>query len=276
MNQHLSRRTFLKRSLFYFLSVIPLTAGYSYGIEPRWIEVVEQRIRLPRLPFVFEGIRVVIFSDLHVGFHMNEKDVSRVVSKINALKPDLLLFTGDLVDDSQDVLFPILPHLQKLYAPFGTFAVLGNHDYQGDQIAPKLKHIGFHVLRNAHHVIKQGQDTLVVAGVEDMLMGKPDLYQAVEGAPDSCTLLLSHCPDFANNIVGNQIDLQISGHSHGGQIRIPFLGAVITPPGGQIYTDGFYSLEQTNVYVNRGIGTTILPFRFNCRPQISVLQLYRT
>lgn len=276
MNQHLSRRAFLKRSLFTFLSVIPLTAGYSYGVEPRWIEVTEQRIRLSRLSSVFEGLRVVIFGDLHVGFHINEKDVTHVVSKINALKPDLLLFTGDLVDDRQDVLLPILPHLQKLHAPLGKFAVLGNHDYQGDQIAPKLKYTGFHVLRNTHHVINKGGDRLVVAGVEDMLMGKPDLYQAVEGSPDSCTLLLSHCPDFANNIVANQIDLQISGHSHGGQIRFPFLGAVITPPGGQIYTDGFYSIEQTNVYVNRGIGTTILPFRFNCRPQISILHLFRT
>lgn len=276
MNQHLSRRTFLKRSMLTFLSVIPLTAGYSYGIEPRWIEVVEQRIRLSRLPSGFEGIRVAVFGDLHGGFHMNEKDVSQVVSKINALKPDLMLFTGDLVDDRQDVLLPILPYLQKLQAPLGKFAVLGNHDYQGDQIAPKLKHTGFHVLRNTHHAINKGRDRLVVAGVEDMLMGKPDLYQAIKGIADTCTILLSHCPDFADNIVVNQVDLQISGHSHGGQIRFPLIGAVITPPGGQIYIDGFYSLEQTNVYVNRGIGTTILPFRFNCRPQISVLHLYGT
>ncbi len=276
MNQHLSRRSFLKRSLFGFLSLIPLTAGYSYGIEPRWIEVVEQQVRLPRLAQAFEGIRIVVFGDLHVGFHMNTNDVSHVVSKVNALKPDLLLFTGDLVDDSQAVLFPILPHLQKLHAPLGKFAVLGNHDYQGDLVATNLSQVGFHVLRNSHHLIKKEREVLVIAGVEDMLMGKPNLYQAIKGAPDACTLLLAHCPDFAGNIVANQIDLQISGHSHGGQIRFPMLGAMITPPGGQIYTDGFYSLEQTNVYVNRGIGTTILPFRFNCRPQISILRLSQT
>ncbi|MCH5584504.1 metallophosphoesterase [Shimazuella sp. AN120528] len=276
MNQHLSRRAFLKRALFGFLSLIPLTAGYSYGIEPRWLEVSEKFIRLPRLASAFEGMRVVVFGDLHVGFHMNEDDVSHVVTKVNSLKPDLLLFTGDLVDDKQDVLFPILPHLQKLHAPLGKFAVLGNHDYQGDLVTPNFEHIGFHVLRNRHHLIRKGQDTLVIAGVEDMLMGKPSLNQAIEGAPDTCTLLLSHCPDFASNIVSNQVDLQISGHSHGGQIRLPFLGAMITPPGGRIYTDGFYSLEKTNVYVNRGIGTTILPFRFHCRPQISILHLSRT
>lgn len=97
---------------------------------------------------------------------------------------------------------------------------------------------------------KKIKDMLVVAGTEDMLMGKPHLDQAIEGAPEICTLLLSHCPDFAENIVANQVDLQISGHSHGGQIRFPLLGALITPPGGQIYIDGLYPLTQTNVYVN--------------------------
>ncbi|WP_037464931.1 metallophosphoesterase [Shimazuella kribbensis] len=273
--EQLSRRTFLKRSLIGLATLIPLTAGYSYGVEPRWIEVVERKIFLSKLPKTFEGIQIVVFGDLHVGFHMNERDVLHTVDKIKQLKPEILLFTGDFVDGKQDVIPPVLPYLQELDASYGKFAVLGNHDYYGDLVAPSLKDAGFTVLRNSHHTIKKKNDSLVIAGVEDLLMGNADLNQALEGAPDTCTLLLSHCPDFADEISQDQVDLQISGHSHGGQIRFPIVGAVITPPGAKKYIDDFYTLEKTNVYVNRGLGTTILPFRFLCRPQISVLRLYR-
>ncbi|MXQ55442.1 metallophosphoesterase [Shimazuella alba] len=275
-NYYLNRRSFLKWSFIGIASLIPLTAGYSYGIEPRLLEVVERRISLSRLSSSFHGIRVVVFGDLHAGFHMEEHHVRHVVDKIMAQKPDLLLFTGDLVDDSQQIIPSILPHLKKLHAPLGKYAVLGNHDYRGDQVVLGLHQSGFHVLENAHHLIKKGSDTLVIAGVEDMLQGKADLSQALNEVPDACTILLSHCPDFSDQIETNQVDLQVSGHTHGGQVRFPFIGALITPPGGQKYIDDLYQLEKTKVYVNRGIGTTILPFRFHCQPQISVLHLVQT
>jgi predicted MPP superfamily phosphohydrolase len=241
--EQLSRRTFLKRSLIGLASLIPLTAGYSYGVEPRWIEVVEWKIHLSNLPKVFEGIQIVVFGDLHVGFHMDETDVSRVVEKINQLEPEILFFTGDFVDGKQEVISPVLPHLAKLDALHGKFAVLGNHDYDDDLITPSLTEAGFHVLRNSHYIIKKGKDSLVIAGVEDFLMGNPDLNQALAAAPSTCTLLLSHCPDFVDEISGDQVDLQISGHSHGGQIRFPILGAMITPPGARNYIDGLYSIR---------------------------------
>jgi predicted MPP superfamily phosphohydrolase len=255
------------------VSLLPLTAGYSFGIEPRLIEVVNRKIKLSRLSSSFHGTRVVVFGDLHAGFHMEEHHVLHVVDKVMEQKPDLLLFTGDLVDDSQQILPSIIPHLKKLQAPLGKYAVLGNHDYHGGQVVSSLQQSGFHVLQNTHHLIKKGLDTLVIAGIEDMLQGEADLSQALNGVPEACTILLSHCPDFADQIETNQVDLQVSGHSHGGQIRFPFIGALITPPGGQKYIDDLYQLEKTKVYVNRGIGTTILPFRFHCQPQLSVLHL---
>lgn len=269
----MSRRTFLKRATIAMASLVPLTAGYSYGIEPRWIEIETQKIAIARLPTAFEGMRIAVFGDLHFGFHMDEEDLVPAIDKVMEQQPDLILFTGDLVDNDQFEIEKVISHLIRLQAPFGKFAVLGNHDYNGDQVAPTLQKAGFQVLRNAHALIRKEQETLIIVGVEDLLMGKPDLDRALTGALDTCRILLSHCPDFANQIIGQQVDLQVSGHSHGGQIRLPLIGALITPPGGNQYIDGYYRLAQTQVYVNRGIGTTILPFRFDCRPQISILQL---
>jgi predicted MPP superfamily phosphohydrolase len=270
----ITRRTFLKRSFLSLVGLFTLIGGYSYGVEPRWLEIDKKSIVLPRLPKAFHGLRVAVFGDLHVGYHLDPEDLPAIIDKVMEQKPDLILFTGDFVDDDQTVIPDTIRYLTKLNAPFGKFAVLGNHDYNGDQVALGLKQAGFQVLQNEHHMISKGRDNLVIAGVEDLLMGEPDLLQALEGSPvDTCTLLLSHCPDFADQIVSNHIDLQVSGHSHGGQIRLPLVGELITPPGGSQYVDGYYRLTNTQVYVNRGIGTTILPFRFNCRPQISLLEL---
>lgn len=276
----LTRRQFLKRLMTVSMGLTGLagSAGlYGYGIEPYWLEVVHVSIRIPRLPQAFDGMRMVQFSDLHLGFHLMAQDLAPIVKTIRRCRPDLLLFTGDLVDDDPNVATGAIPYLSRLRAPLGQFAVLGNHDYRDPEaIAHGWKRSGFEVLRNEHRLIRKEGDVIVLAGVEDMLMSHPDIRQALEGVPAHAgTILMSHCPDVADEAKHHPVDLQVSGHSHGGQIRLPLLGHVITPPGAKKYVDGWYRLNRMQLYVNRGVGTTLLPIRFYCRPQISVLELRR-
>ncbi|MDN4593726.1 metallophosphoesterase [Polycladomyces subterraneus] len=276
----LTRRQFLKHLLTASLGLAGLigSAGvYGYWIEPYWHEVEHVSIRIPCLPQAFEGMRIVQFSDLHLGFHLMPRDLDTIAKTIRRCQPDLLLFTGDLVDDGTEVVNEAIPYLTQLRAPLGQFAVLGNHDYRDPEaIVDGWNRSGFEVLRNEHRLIQKGEDVIVLAGIEDLLMSHPDIRHALDGLPaNACTILMSHCPDVAEGAKHHPVDLQLSGHSHGGQIRLPLIGHVITPPGAKKYVDGWYQLDRMQLHVNRGIGTTLLPIRFNCRPQISVLELRR-
>ncbi|MNR12469.1 putative metallophosphoesterase [compost metagenome] len=174
----------------------------------------------------------------------------------------------------------VIPYLSQLQAPLGKYAVLGNHDLRLDSL--RVKHIleqsGFVVLVNGNRTIQYGDGRIHVVGIDEMFHGRPNLPLALEGLPkDEFILLLAHEPDFAEWAIKAPIpiDLQLSGHSHGGQIRIPFYGSVFTPDLGKRYSMGLYSIKGTDfkVYTNRGIGTTLLPIRFNCKPEITVYDL---
>lgn len=155
-----------------------------------------------------------------------------------------------------------VPILSRLTAPLGKFAVLGNHDLDQERVAEALEKSGFVVLRNANQWIRKGDEQVAIAGVEDWLTGEPDIHLALEGIPeDTCTILLSHCPDYAEEVPEGRVDLQLSGHSHGGQICIPLIGPLVTPPRARKYVDGLYRLPSgIRMFVNRGIGTTFSLF----------------
>ncbi|SFL92865.1 hypothetical protein SAMN03159341_11221 [Paenibacillus sp. 1_12] len=279
----MNRRNFLKKSLFSLASLI-LTpfAGYIYSryAEPGWLHTKEISIQLKRLPAAFDGIRVIQFSDVHLGFHHTVEQLDKLVDHIQSLQPDLICFTGDLFDYSvgSDATSAVQV-LSRLKAPLGKGAVLGNHDYYGketDKIKRILLDSGFALLVNEAIPLKRGSSTIWLSGVDDMWDGKPDLQKALQSVPKSaCTLLLSHCPDFADIALQHSVDLQLSGHSHGGQVRLPFYGHLYTPAYGSKYADGYYSLGEgkLQVYTNRGIGVSVLPIRFFCRPELSVFTL---
>ncbi|MCD1257512.1 metallophosphoesterase [Paenibacillus athensensis] len=281
--QSLSRRSFLKRAALWggsFLASGGAAGSYAAYVEPRWIETIEQRVQLRGLPQAFAGKRIVHISDIHLGFHMTLRELQAIAGRVQRLQPDMLVFTGDLFDSwiSEDPQ-ATAADLAALEAPLGKWAVLGNHDtYAGLEDTKRILQAGgFTVLDNAHALVRLGADTLVVAGVADMWTGYPDLQRALDGAdPQLCTLLLSHCANFADEAAARpEIALQLSGHSHGGQIRLPLLGAVETPPYGDKYVSGLHTAanSQLLVYTTRGLGMTLLPFRFLCRPEITVLTL---
>jgi predicted MPP superfamily phosphohydrolase len=276
------RRKFLKLSLA--LGALCLGAPLYAGIiEVSWLETTRLTLRSPRLPTSFDGMRIVHISDLHFGHHFDLSQLDVIIGRVEALKPDLLCFTGDLIDDQLSITEAksIARRLQQCNPPLGKFAVLGNHDYFGDVALVKqaLSDGGFHVLINQVYPLVKGTDTLYLSGLDDHMEGQPDLEAVLAQLPNdphAFHLLLAHEPDSAATHRTAPIDLQLSGHSHGGQIRLPFLGAPITPPGGRRYPAGLYRLnERFALYTNRGIGTTILPLRFLCRPEITVLELKR-
>ncbi|MEJ8548581.1 metallophosphoesterase [Brevibacillus borstelensis] len=272
----------MQRAIRWFFGAIGLgiaTTGYAYKVERRWMEVVAQTIAIPGLPEEWKGVRILHFSDLHLGHYLGIEELEKVVDRINEQQPDLICFTGDLVDKSTRLLSSAIPILARLHAPLGKFAVLGNHDWRyGEQLIVRqaLLDSGFSVLINEHIKIQKKEGALFVAGMDNALHGVPDPQKALNGiSPEDTVILLVHEPDFAEEAVKHPFALQLSGHSHGGQVRLPFLGHLITPPMAQKYVQGLqYAGDgKLPVYTNRGIGTTILPVRLFCRPEITVLTL---
>ncbi|ANE46266.1 phosphoesterase [Paenibacillus swuensis] len=278
---HSSRRKFLKLSAMVFGGLLTAPfAGFSYAryLEPQLLKIKRISLTLPRLPASFDGIRVVHFSDIHLDFHYSTERLAKLAHTIQRMKPDLICFTGDLYDRSiGNEGKRCAEILAGLSAPLGKWAVLGNHDHitGPEQVTSILDQGGFSVLTNRSAALTLDGASILIAGVDDALMGSPNLKEALSGKSDIFTLLLSHVPDFADMAAQYPVDLQLSGHSHGGQVRIPFYGHVFTPEFARKYPDGLYQIREGKfqLYTNRGIGVSTIPIRFWCRPELTVFTL---
>jgi predicted MPP superfamily phosphohydrolase len=277
----MTRRLFLKRMLTIpFIAFISSGIGYWYAryIEPKQIKRESHIISHKKIPKGFSGMKMVQFSDTHVGHHFEKKDLENVVKKINDEQPDVVLFTGDLMDDPLN--YPQADHLtsilHKIKAPHGKFSIFGNHDHggYGTEIYEEIMVAsGFTVLKNENTFIELIDNSRIyIAGVDDLMLGRPDFRSTLNGIPeDAYSILLAHEPDAAKEISEEfHASLQLSGHSHGGQVQLPFIGPLITPPLGTKYYEGFYQLNDLTLYVNRGLGTTRQPYRFLAPPEITV------
>lgn len=257
-------------------------AGYGYvrAIEPGWVAIERQELVLADLPTAFAGYRIVQISDLHAdGEWMTPDRIRDVVRQVNALTPDLIAFTGDLITSRPvaTILDGLIPELRQLSAPDGVFAVLGNHDYWTDPraIRAALVSAGVRELLNTSQAIARGGASLHLAGVDDYWLGQTDLAATIASLPAAATaILLAHEPDFAD-LSGptGRFALQLSGHSHGGQISLPFIGAPVLPRYGQKYPRGRYMVGGMLQYTNRGLGMVRPYGRFNCRPEITAITL---
>ena len=250
---------------------------YSYHLEPDWLDVKKVRIPLQGLGSALDGFRIVQLSDIHLSPHTEINLVQRAVETANRLNPDLLVITGDYVLDFAESIFELAPVLAQLNATQGVYAILGNHDYWTDPelIRLGLEERGIPVLINEGIPIHSGHDSFYMAGIDDGWSGQPDLDQALSnwsmGMP---TVLLMHEPDFWDQLSSDpRISLQLSGHSHGGQVRLPGYGAPILPEYGRIYDQGLFHKNGNWLYVNRGIGVVPPPVRLNCRPEITEITL---
>jgi uncharacterized protein len=287
MSKKISRRSFLKKILQGGILMIASSTGayyYAHDIETRMLTITRQTISHPDIPKGFDGCKMVLFSDTHLGFQYNLSQFEKLMNKINSLSPDIILFTGDLMDEPNKYVHSqkIIPLLNILKAPLGKYCIYGNHDHGGygtDIYSSIMKDSGFIVLLNEAKPLKLlDGSTIYIIGIDDAMLGKPSFETALKDVPgDSYKILLSHAPDLCDQALFHDIDLQLSGHSHGGQIKIPFAGALVTPPYAEKYTEGMYKIaspsHEITLYVNRGIGTTRLPFRFLSKPELTVFQL---
>ena len=282
-----SRRGFLKWILGSGAAgAVSLLSGgvYITKIEPRWIEIVRVDVPIRGLPTPLQGFTIAQLSDFHVGPHVKAEDVHRAVEIANKLAPDLVVLTGDYVSGSAEHSAACARQLAALKAAHGVHAILGNHDFwtDADVVAAILRQAGLDVLRNEHRRLRvDGADpstrsghSLWLVGIEDVWSGKPDLEAALDGVPQGApTVLLAHEPDSADQAAGQNITLQLSGHSHGGQVRLPFVGALILPYLARKYPYGLRRVGEMWLYTNRGVGLIAPPVRFLCRPEITLLRL---
>ena len=249
---------------------------YIHKIEPNWFEVSQIDISLPHLDRAFAGYRIVQISDLHAGDKIDRAQLEKVVAAVNEQKPDLVVITGDHVSRKPRQHVELLDILAKLQPRDRTVAVLGNHDVYNDAepIRKALQAAKVTLLENTIFTLKRGDATLHIAGVGDVFAKEARLDRVLARLPvTGAAIMLAHEPDFADETAATgRFGLQLSGHSHGGQIRIPFYDGYL-PELAQKYPIGRYQVGEMIQYTNRGIGTIKLYARFNCRPEISVFTL---
>ena len=277
----ISRRKFLA-------GFVASTAGltlYANEIGRHELQITYPTFYIRNLPPAFEGFRIVQFSDIHLEQYTEEFFVQEVIARVNALNADLLLVTGDFVSRG-----PMA--LEMSYAAAGRcaellstltckerFGILGNHDVNvgGRIIRDHMENNGLPILVNEFVKIERDGQHIFLSGLDDYSGGLPNLSLGVPEKPDAPVILMVHEPDFAMKIPehrrGPLVDLVLSGHTHGGQIRIPGIRPLALPPFGRLFPEGHYQIGSIQLYVNRGIGTVGVPFRFNCPPEITVATL---
>jgi uncharacterized protein len=253
-------------------------AVWATLVEPLWIEVRRQRIHVRGLHPDLEGFRIALISDLHAGEGTPLWLVRRACRLAMRERPHLVAVTGDFTSDRWRSFRPVLNSLRCLAAQYGVWAVPGNHDHVVgiDRWRRELEeHPIVEPLVNEARLMRAGRARLCVAGVDDLSEGTPALDVLPPPELRDFTLLLAHDPDTAEcaRRAYDAVDLVVSGHTHGGQVRLPWKGAVRNPSAGNLYDEGLRRRPWTQVYVSRGVGTVHLPVRFLCRPEVAVLEL---
>ncbi|NLE45650.1 MAG: metallophosphoesterase [Chloroflexi bacterium] len=248
--------------------------GYMSAVEPRRLVLERVDVRVETLPSRLGGFRIVQLSDIHCGPDVRAQDIARAVSMSIDLEPDLVVLTGDYVYQSASYADACAGELAPLARATQALACLGNHDCRRGavKVAGALTKAGIVVLRNEARCVRDG---LWVGGLDDALVGWPNVNRVLRQVPSDATLLvLVHEPDYADVVAATgRVALQLSGHSHGGQVRIPLVGAPVLPILARKYPAGLYDLGQMRLYVNRGVGLTRPAIRFNCRPEVTLITL---
>ncbi len=266
-------------------------AGDGTIFEANRPRLVRIEVSLSRLADAWDGFRIAQLSDFHYDDYFSVVPLRKAIDIVNGLRLDLVVLTGDFVTSrgmrshvtsvrevkaAAKAIEPCAQLLAQLRAPSGLLAVLGNHDVDCDSahIVEVLQSHHIPVLRNRSVPFERDGTRLWISGVDDILVGKPKLDLALKGIPpDEPVVLLAHEPDWADHVAKHPVDLQLSGHSHGGQIRIPFLGPPFLPPLARKYPWGLRQIGRLALYTNVGIGTIEVPIRLNCPPEVTLITL---
>ena len=285
--QRISRRSLLKTGVIGAAGL----ALYSGEIERHWIDVRQIDITLRGLPAAFEGLRIAQLSDIHMEEYTESFFLHRVVGYINQLQPDMILLTGDFVSEwpgskqlAQRAAWYCAEILKELKCE-ERYAVLGNHDVAvGEkEVTAALTASRIPVLNNSYLPLDRGGSRIWLAGLDDPVNGHPEpelaIPASIRNLPEQPLLLMCHAPDYADELLtqplSKAVDLMLSGHTHGGQVRLPWIGPLTLPIQGKKYVEGHFRFGDMQLYVNRGIGTVGVPLRFDCPPEITLFTLRR-
>lgn len=242
-------------------------------------EITETDIWLRRLPPAYDDLRIVHLTDIHHSLFTPLEEVERAVHLANLLRPDLVALTGDYVTLSAIYIWPVARALGRLRARLGVFAVLGNHDFQVDpeEITKALSAQHIRVLRNSRVSLRARSSALWIVGVDDLWWGTDDMAAALRGVPPrDAKIMLCHNPVGIREAAAHGVDFVLSGHTHGGQVRLPVVGSVYGRSKlGERFVEGWNRLDGTQIYVSRGIGKVLLPVRLGCPPEIACFRLRR-
>ncbi|MGI6728492.1 MAG: metallophosphoesterase [Anaerovoracaceae bacterium] len=269
--------------LFIFVIIISgLIFAYSKYIEPFHLKIEKIKISSRYINEDTEGLHILAFADTHFGEYYTTEDFKKVVKAIEKENPDIVFFLGDLIDHYKEYtktenISEISRLLSEIKAPYGKYAVFGNHDYGGgaENIYEDIMTAGgFQVLVNDSLLIKELG--IKIIGIDDVVIGYGDPKIGKEANADLFNIILSHAPDVADEIITYNIDLMLAGHTHGRQINLSYFDDTILPPYGKKYIKGLYPLNTERnayLYVNSGIGMTQLPLRFLSPPEITIFTL---
>jgi predicted MPP superfamily phosphohydrolase len=288
LNDHLSlpainRRKFIQLAAAGGLGVLGVD---SFLFEPNRPRVVRQDIGLRRWPQRLDGFTIALLSDFHYDPVFSVHPINSAVAIVNGLGPDLIVFTGDYVTEpwfgpsarGARHAEPCAQVLRQMQARHGSWAILGNHDVTTDprRVTAALRDAGIQVLLNQSAPIERDGARFWLGGLNDVAERKCDLSATLRPVPpDEPIVLLSHEPDYADYVARHAVDLQLSGHSHGGQIRIPFVPPLYLPSLAKKYIWGLYQIRDLTLYTNPGLGTIGIPARLNCPPEITLLTIRR-
>jgi predicted MPP superfamily phosphohydrolase len=278
----INRRKFIRLAAAGGVALVADTAL----IEPNRPRIVREDIALRRWPARMDGFTLALLSDFHYDSYCSVHPLRSAIRMVNDLHPDLIVLTGDFVSvpffgdpavgaaDAE----PCAQLLRQMHAPYGLVAVMGNHDFftDPDRVTDSLRAKGINVLANQSIAIERDGGRFWLSGVDDVIGNTADLDATLRPVPaDEPVILLAHEPDYADHVSRYAVDLQLSGHSHGGQVRLPFIRPLYLPSLARKYIWGLYKIGGLTLYTNPGLGTVDIPVRLNCPPEITFLTLRR-
>ncbi len=273
-----TRRDVLKGSAASVTTIGLGMLGFGCAVRQS-VEVSRIDLKLNDLPPGFDGLTIAQLTDIHHGFYTGLDYIHRCVEIVNSLQPDIVALTGDFTYGGKKYVGPCAEVLRGLRARVGVYAVLGNHDYYvgASSVATALKTAGCSMLIDERDRLELRGEKLWLAGTDDLYYGTTDIKKLLSDIPREATrIVLAHNPDFIEEFAAKdqRVDLMISGHTHGGQIRFPMAGAPhVTSAYGQQYIIGLNRKDNIQIYTSRGIGTVLLPTRVDCPPEIVLLTL---
>ena len=276
---------FIAKLFLYIIIILIFTIIYAKFIGTYGLITKEYPIYSSNITNDYDGLKIVHFSDLHYKRNITNKKVDEIIEEINLINPDIVVFTGDLIDEDYDITKNDIKYLKKalkkINSKYGKYTIFGNHDYQHiDTIKEIYDESEFTYLDNSYDIIySKNKEKLFIGGISSVIKKENKLESFIDILKDNSInykIFLIHEPDIIDNILKEyNIDLILAGHSHNGQIRLPIIGAVYTPEYAKKYYDEYYKINNTDLYISSGIGVSKIDFRLFNHPSINFYRIYK-